>query len=461
MNGYEFFCEIPIGCAHQWQKSRKLARPCVSNFFGRNKRVTLAIKRKILWCRSHYQTNAYQTANWKFQRLGLIREQAIRIDEDDEALYTITLKNEEAERINSWYHAGIDMPTKDALHHRGQTFRSPIWALRFIENEWVGVDMPLDSVLDFVQWTTEMLASGRLNDIPMIEFLPQFDKIRITLQKAQVDSIARAKARGHDEPNDVHVPDTASEAEQMDREDSMLDAEGEDVDMEDADLYSDATISAAGDRPSFDRRGSSGRGAQQQHAQSWAPVNGQHFVDPAGTYAAPLQPTPRVYRPSAAAAAQQPTAPPPPQRGRASFAPAPPLHAGMPALAGFQLMPATPQYAITQQYAAATAADAAVGHLTAAAHMVLGARSAVSLAATADNGEESIAVGALSASLGAIERALNSAVQRQRGENGVRRGSGGGLAPAAAAPNGVAPSSGVDGRVRRGRGGAGGRKKKA
>ena len=212
----------------------------MSNFFGRNKRVTIAIKRKILWCRSHYQTNAYQSENWKYQRLGLIREQAMRIDEDDQVLYTICLKNEEAERLNSWVARGVDLPVKDVSHHRGRCFRAPMWALRFVENEWVGVDMPLDAVLDFVQWVGELLRSQRLEDIPMVEFLPQYPNIRITLQKAQNDSLRRAKARDPDEPNDVEIPEPGPVV----RNNVATTAAAGDVDMTDAD--SDATVSEAG-----------------------------------------------------------------------------------------------------------------------------------------------------------------------------------------------------------------------
>jgi hypothetical protein len=282
-NGYKFLCEIPTGCPHQWQK--KDYRRCISNFFGRNKRCTLAIKREVYWCRSHYQTNAFKRENWKYQRLGLIQEQACRIEEDSGARYTICLKNEEAERLNNWAINGEDLPVKAVKHKRGQSFRAPMWALRFMENEWVGTDKTLDEVFEFVAWTNQLLRTGRIQDIPIIEFLPQFENVKITLQKAQKDSIARAKSRGLNARNDVEIPDAsnavdilaiAEEAEEMvesDSDDSDDSDDGEDsedsddsddsddgddsydsedaantgdVEMADADRDSDATISEAG-----------------------------------------------------------------------------------------------------------------------------------------------------------------------------------------------------------------------
>jgi hypothetical protein len=225
----------------------------VSNFFGRNKRVTLAIKRKILWCRSHYQTNAYQTETWKFQRLGLILQQAQFIRDDDHVLYTICLKNEEAERLNNWTAHHEDLPAREMSHYRGRCFRAPIWSLRHIESHWIGVDKPDIYIRDFAIWAADLLRTGHLTDIPMLEFLPQYAGIKIKLQKAQTDSLRRAADRADadsDATEDAYDSDnagghTAPRGHGARANNAGGDDDGYDVEMTDAGDDSDADDSAS------------------------------------------------------------------------------------------------------------------------------------------------------------------------------------------------------------------------
>jgi hypothetical protein len=187
---------MPRGCNHQWQKGNKEARKCISNFFGRNKRCTSAIKNPVVWCRSHYQTNAYSNVHWKFQKLALIDEQLIRIENDSPGTYyTITVKHSEAVRLDA-HMRGIPQPNRPPrMHNRGTSYEAPLNTLRHIELSWIGTDKSPDDCRELLHWVYGEMTAGRVDDIPSFEFLPHFNGVRVHVQDPQLRGIVRSDNR--------------------------------------------------------------------------------------------------------------------------------------------------------------------------------------------------------------------------------------------------------------------------
>jgi len=78
-----FWCEKAPECILD-QYLRSDSRPCVSNYFGRNKKNTARIPNMITWCRKHYQRSGYRgpknpsnNLEWPREKAGLILEQLV------------------------------------------------------------------------------------------------------------------------------------------------------------------------------------------------------------------------------------------------------------------------------------------------------------------------------------------------------------------------------------------------
>jgi hypothetical protein len=238
-NGYQFFCEMPRGCNHQWQKSNKESRKCISNFFGRNKRCTLAIRNPIIWCRSHYQTNAYQNENWRFQKMHLIDEQLIRIESSDPGtLYTVTLKHSEAIRLDNFVRGVTEPARPPRLHLRGTSFEAPLAILQYFENNFLGRNKTKEHCQSILEWTFDEMMAGRMTEIPHIEFLPQFPGIKLQVQDVQRRGLIRAdnasQLEGQEE--DVDMEDGDNEPEEDAPGDPDFDPEEAETDIEDSAL---------------------------------------------------------------------------------------------------------------------------------------------------------------------------------------------------------------------------------
>lgn len=335
--------------------------------------------------------------------------------------------------MNNWVINGEDLPAKTVKHKRGQSFRSPVWALRYIENKWVGTDKTLDDVIEFVAWTNHLIRTGRLADIPKVEFLPQFENVKITLQKAQKDSIARAMRREPD-ATDVDILAIAEEAEMVesgtdygydgdddddrggseDGNDTEDEPNTGDVEMADADHDSDATISMAGSpehgiwnlhsgpgTPANRKAGGSSPNAHD--ARLFNPINGPRSSSPPSIplrRAAPPSPLLRNVAIINSTAQGPPAAAlQGPQQPSSSSSSASATAAAATADRDRQLM------LLDQHYRSCDL------QLTAAAHMALGARNAVQLANVA---LDHPVVAALNQSLSLIQQVRESVQQQKR-----------------------------------------------
>jgi hypothetical protein len=200
---FEFRCEIPAGCHHQDQKSADLARKCVSDYFGRNKKCTEMIPHQIIWCRAHYQAAQYQQDVWRFQKIGLIDEQFLRNEKYILGLrYTVTLKVSEAVRLDN-YVARV-RPARKAAHQtkRGQNYEAHPEVLRYIEERWMGEHKSMEHCQSLLRWSYSAIKRSFIEQMPMVVFLPEFAELgRHKLQKNQANSVQRGDdvigPRGH------------------------------------------------------------------------------------------------------------------------------------------------------------------------------------------------------------------------------------------------------------------------
>jgi hypothetical protein len=192
---YEFYCELPAGCHHQDQKSADLARKCVSDYFGRNKKCTEMIPNQIIWCRAHYQAAQYQQDVWKFQKIGLIDEQFLRNEKAVPGLqYTVTLKVSEATRLDKYLASIRSTKKPEQKSKRGQNYEAHPEILRYIENRWVGEHKSMKHCQSLLIWAYSFIKRDLLTQMPMVVFLPEFDTLgRHKLQKNQANGLTRAE----------------------------------------------------------------------------------------------------------------------------------------------------------------------------------------------------------------------------------------------------------------------------
>lgn len=99
----EFICWFSDRC-NTGQTSRKQARKCVSNFFGRNRSSTMAME-TITFCRKHYQRASYNNLNWQKQKLSTwipAQLELIQQTWGKDTKFKLTLKKSEKERLQNY-----------------------------------------------------------------------------------------------------------------------------------------------------------------------------------------------------------------------------------------------------------------------------------------------------------------------------------------------------------------------
>jgi hypothetical protein len=237
----EFICEIPFGCGNYLQYSLKESRKCVSDFFGRNKTCTKLIAQPIIWCRAHYQQKGYHKRTWRFERLQLVSEQFRRIEKQEPSiLYTLVPIRGESERIISIVEKDKDIPPKEATHGRGQHYRAPRWALMRIYNRFVGENFTMEDCIEFLTWAEKHMKLGHLQQIPQIEFLPQFQACftsnkkglgMCAPQKKLLTRRQEAEAKGTTEDIDSDAEDIPLDGE-FDDYDEELEYDDEDATLD-------------------------------------------------------------------------------------------------------------------------------------------------------------------------------------------------------------------------------------
>ncbi|TID16356.1 gb [Venturia nashicola] len=178
-----FYCEKAPECTLD-QYLRKDSRPCVSNYFGRNKRNTARISSMITWCRKHYQRSGYHgrknpanNLEWPREKAGLILEQ-LRRNEDDyqrstggESLtYTVCLKASEYKRMCDYNNGKPVIPPK----LNAKSFEAPMDILLHIHANWVGENKTYNECVALTQWAEGKLDKNICADLPLWEMVPDF-----------------------------------------------------------------------------------------------------------------------------------------------------------------------------------------------------------------------------------------------------------------------------------------------
>ncbi|KAE9969642.1 hypothetical protein Vi05172_g242 [Venturia inaequalis] len=178
-----FYCEKAPECTLD-QYLRKDSRPCVSNYFGRNKRNTARISSMITWCRKHYQRSGYHgrknpsnNLEWPREKAGLILEQ-LRRNEDDyqrttdgESLpYTVSLKSSEYKRMCDFNNGKPVVPPKP----NAKSFEAPMDILLYIHANWVGEHKTYHECLALTHWAESKLDKKTCADLPLWEMVPEY-----------------------------------------------------------------------------------------------------------------------------------------------------------------------------------------------------------------------------------------------------------------------------------------------
>lgn len=178
-----FYCEKAPECNLD-QYLRRDSRPCVSNYFGRNKRNTARIASMITWCRKHYQRSGYHgrknpsnNLEWPREKAALILEQLRRNEIDyqrdtggDSLTYTVALKASEYKRMCNYNNGKPVAPPKPAA----KSFEAPMDILLYIEANWVGEHKTYDECLALTQWAEAKLDKKTCADLPLWEMVPDF-----------------------------------------------------------------------------------------------------------------------------------------------------------------------------------------------------------------------------------------------------------------------------------------------
>jgi hypothetical protein len=178
-----FWCEKAPECILD-QYLRKDSRPCVSNYFGRNKRNTARIPNMITWCRKHYQRSGYRgrknpsnNLEWPREKVGLILEQLRRnevgyFDDTEEHLtYTVSLKKSEQDRLNHHNNHQGKSPEPDPL---AKSFEAPVSVLLHIFDSYVGKHRTYEECRALTLWAEAHLNKETCPDLPLWEMLPEY-----------------------------------------------------------------------------------------------------------------------------------------------------------------------------------------------------------------------------------------------------------------------------------------------
>jgi hypothetical protein len=178
-----FWCEKAPECILD-QYLRNDSRPCVSNYFGRNKKNTARIPNMITWCRKHYQRSGYRgpknpsnNLEWPREKAGLILEQLDRNengyfnDTEEHLTYTVSLKKSEQSRVNFHNNHQGQSP---APNPKAKSFEAPIPVLLHIFNNYVGKHKTYDECRALTLWAESQLSKDTCADLPLWEMVPEY-----------------------------------------------------------------------------------------------------------------------------------------------------------------------------------------------------------------------------------------------------------------------------------------------
>lgn len=216
---------------HQDTGKHNEYRPCVLDYFGRNKNGTNKMQRWVIWCRKCYQQCSYIRNKWPETKGKLIKAQLSFIDMDEgpgNVKYTVTLRKSEQERLQNATKMGFDeyiasgkdewaelvqavpetltikggkgkpdteieVDINDAKHPRFKRrhtsyYRAPISILKEISDRFCGSHKAREEVEYCVDWCVEMVKNGSISDIPRFEADPEIDRVPFSTPRAKTKS---------------------------------------------------------------------------------------------------------------------------------------------------------------------------------------------------------------------------------------------------------------------------------
>jgi hypothetical protein len=168
-------CEFEEGC-FTMQFLTSESRPCISDYFGRNKAKTRAIKRPVIYCRKHYQRCSNKESVWRFIKIRLILEQIERIEEDHpNTTYDVSLKKSEMDRLSKYNNekAAGKNPSGGIATKKVAT----IPVLKHIYVHFVGKGKTKTECEDLVNWCRTQIIDGHMEFLPTFEMVPNISII--------------------------------------------------------------------------------------------------------------------------------------------------------------------------------------------------------------------------------------------------------------------------------------------
>lgn len=186
----EFECMFTDEACNTKQVTLNLSRKVISNHFGRNKACTRRITEWPLFCRKHYQRATYQPDTWQLRKITLIERQFQTIERTDPGTtYTVSLKKSEMDRLNTFARAtdsGLSAPEAGKLvapNPDVKSFQAPIDVLRELQYE-LGSGKTYTQVLHILSVIFSMVKKNETQQVPSIEFLPEFPSLKPVKAKA-------------------------------------------------------------------------------------------------------------------------------------------------------------------------------------------------------------------------------------------------------------------------------------
>lgn len=191
-------CMAETRCTLTPNFGRTMATFCVKDIFGRNKAVTKAIKRPVVYCRKHAKKRSLNCQNWDIERCSLARLQMKLIEEhNDNPLYDIEMFPGEVHRLKEYVGlvskgmsaadaekavsklAGSDLPRKAKTGRVRELDKNdqevPVSVLRELRRYLGSVKsrQECEEVLDRIE---EMLKADETKIWPGIMFVPRINQ---------------------------------------------------------------------------------------------------------------------------------------------------------------------------------------------------------------------------------------------------------------------------------------------
>ncbi|KAI8935323.1 hypothetical protein NX059_007908 [Plenodomus lindquistii] len=213
----EFFCmNDPCGRCMTGQYTKDLSRKVISDHFGRNKACTRDILEWPLFCRKHYQRATYNKSRWQVRKIELIIRQFDLIEAQfPGTTYDIHYKKSEEARLNRYSRLVTSgMSTDEAellvLPATGKHFEAPIKVLLDLDS-LVTKGKSYEDARKLVGLISEMLAGGKTEQVPSVEFLPNIpNKTKKSPSKASSSKSPRTPKGRSKDPKSPGTPSRVS-----------------------------------------------------------------------------------------------------------------------------------------------------------------------------------------------------------------------------------------------------------